>query len=376
MSWNGKTERRNPNSARPIVNTVAWLQWDPLGAVGAVIMVLLFAVAAFVLFSAPGRPANRWLAPLLVLEAFPGEGGFVARLLTDPGMQYAAEYGVAEPSGAAFMFLLLGFLGVALETPLVYPLRRPIVQRFLVIAAILSAAVIVFVPGAWTFGRTLGLVTMAVLLFSVVAAIDAYRRTPPGTLIRKRAGAYLLAFGTRDLAIFWAIAPSIVGGDQPASWSLIWITLTLLYLGFLLYGILKTQLFDIDLKLRWTVQKGTVAAIFLAVFFVAMQLAENALNQRFGWIWGGIGAGLLLFALAPIMRIAERISKAAVPQAKPLDGLTGDERSAFYADHVRAAWEDGSLDRSDRALLNTLRNRLGLPIDTAARLELEITSQA
>lgn len=353
---------------------MAWLQWDPLGAVGAAIMVLLFAIAAFVLFSAPGRPANRWLAPLLVLEAFPGEGGFVARLLTDPGMQYAAEYGVAEPSGAAFMFLLLGFLGVALETPLVYPLRRPMVQRFLVAAAILVAATIVFVPGGLPFGRSFGFFTMGVLLFSLVAAIDAYRRTPRGTLIRKRARAYLLAFGTRDLAILWAIAPSILGVDQPPSWSLIWITLTLLYLGFLLYGILKTQLFDIDMKLRWTVQKGTVAAIFAAVFFVAMQLAENALNQRFGWIWGGIGAGLLLFALAPILRIAERISKAAVPQAKPLDTLNRDERSVFYADHVRAAWEDGSIDRSDRALLNTLRGKLGLTPDVAGRIEVEITS--
>lgn len=357
---------------------MAWLQWDPLGAAGLALMLLLFAVAAFVLFSAPGRPANRWLAPLLVLEAFPGEGGLVALLLTDPGMQYAMALAVGEATGAAFMILLPGFLGVALETPLVHPFRRPVVRWFLIAAAIICAAALVVAPGAGNFDPLLFSFSILVLTFSLVAAIDAYRRTPPNSLVRKRARAYLLAFGTRDVSVIWAISVLLYrGAEEPALWmDLLWITLVLLYLGFLVYGILKTQLFDIDVKLRWTVHKGTIAAIFGAVFFVVMQLAENALNQRFGWIWGGIGAGLLLFALAPIMRIAERVSKAAVPRAKPLDALTSDERSAFYADHVRAAWEDGSIDRSDRALLNTLRNRLSLPIDTAARLELEITSHA
>lgn len=358
------------------MKTVAWLEWDPLGAAGAALFALHFVIAGFVLFSAPGRPANRWLAPVLVLEAFPGEGGLFALLFTDPGVRYALGSGVAEPAGVAFTILLLGFLGIALETPLVYPFRRRAVRWSLIVTAVLAAGALVLAPGAGAYDWFLFPITLLVVLFSVVAAIDAYRRTPPGTLVRKRARAYLLAFGTRDVAIIWAILSLIARADaSPPLWfDITWITLILLYLGFLVYGILKTQLFDIDVKLRWTVHKGTIAAIFGAVFVVVMQLAENALNQRFGWVWGGIAAGLLLFGLAPIMRLAERVSKAAVPQAKPLDALSDDERGAFYADHVRAAWEDGSIDRSDRALLNTLRNRLGLPPDKAARLELEITS--
>ena len=361
---------------RPIATTVAWWQWDALGAVAIVLMLLMFAIAAFVLFSAPGRPANRWLAPLLVLESFPGQGGMAARALTDPGMQYALEFGVGEATGAAFMILLPGFLGIALETPLVYPFRRPLVRRLLIVLAILCATALVLAPGAGRFDRFLFPFSVLVLAFSLIAAIDAYRRTPPGTLVRKRARAYLLAFGTRDLAVIWAIGFLIYRGDvYPPLWAdLMWIALILLYLGFLVYGILKTQLFDIDVKLRWTIHKGTIAAIFAGVFIVVAQLAENLLNQRLGWAWGGVAAGLLLLAISPILRLADRISKAAVPSGKPLERLTHNEREQFYADHVRAAWEDGSIDRSDRVLLNTLRNRLGLPVDRAARLELEITS--
>ncbi|MHB8604123.1 MAG: hypothetical protein ACYDCK_02615 [Thermoplasmatota archaeon] len=40
------------------------------------------------------------------------------------------------------------------------------------------------------------------------------------------------------------------------------------------YAILKQQLFDIDVKLRWTIRSGTVAAFFLAVFFIVSQLAQ------------------------------------------------------------------------------------------------------
>jgi len=57
------------------------------------------------------------------------------------------------------------------------------------------------------------------------------------------------------------------------------------------YALLQHRLFDIDLKIKWTIKRGTLAAIFIAVFFVAAQVAQNLFSESYGvWI-GGVAAG-------------------------------------------------------------------------------------
>lgn len=148
----------------------------------------------------------------------------------------------------------------------------------------------------------------------------------------------------------------------------------LLTAGLVAYALLSRQLLEIDLVIKWTIKRGAVVGILLAAFFVASQLAQVLLPDVLGGpVIGGIVVGLLLFAIAPLQRFAERLSEKAVPNAKPVAALGGDERSAIYLDMARSAWKDGSINRSERGMLNQLQARLGISDAAAKKLEDQAT---
>ncbi|MBW3581782.1 MAG: hypothetical protein KY455_01670, partial [Euryarchaeota archaeon] len=124
---------------------------------------------------------------------------------------------------------------------------------------------------------------------------------------------------------------------------------------------------------KWMIDRGTLAAVFIAVFFVVTVVAENYLTDRYGWAFGGIGAGLLLFALAPLQRLADRVADAAMPGVKPVGQMTVDERLALYAAQLRAAYHDGHVDAGERRMLESLRQNLSIDAETAMRAEAECT---
>lgn len=141
---------------------------------------------------------------------------------------------------------------------------------------------------------------------------------------------------------------------------------------FLAYAIARQQLFDIDIKVKWTLRRGTVAAIFLAVFFVVAQLAQNFLSDRYGWAFGGIAAGLLLFAIAPIQRAAERLSDRAMPSVRPEDPFyVGEKKRETYRNAYATAWADGTMTPKDVRLLHEVREALGLPEREIVAIEKE-----
>jgi hypothetical protein len=137
------------------------------------------------------------------------------------------------------------------------------------------------------------------------------------------------------------------------------------------YGLVRHHIFDIDVKLKWTIGSGTLAGFFLAVFFVVAQLVQNALGEVYGWLVGGIAAGLLLFALSPLQRLAEQVAHAALPGAKPIAAMNRDERLLVYRDTARVVWADGAIDRNERAMLDRLRETLGLTREEASVIESE-----
>lgn len=139
----------------------------------------------------------------------------------------------------------------------------------------------------------------------------------------------------------------------------------------LAYAILRHQILGIDVKLKWTIRRGTVAASFLAVFLVVGQLAQNYFTQGLGLLAGGVAAGLMLFALSPLQRFAEKVADTALPNVKSAGEMSHPERSDTYRRMARAAWADGNLSRDERNLLDQLREQLELSRDEAARLESE-----
>jgi hypothetical protein len=121
----------------------------------------------------------------------------------------------------------------------------------------------------------------------------------------------------------------------------------------------------------WPTPWSATAFTFLAVFFVGAQLAQNYLSTAYGWGLGGVAAGLLLFAVSPIQRMAEHFTQTVMPHGKPVGAMTHPERLDLFRHQAVLVWSDGFLGRKERAILDTLRERLAIPHEEAARIEAE-----
>lgn len=146
----------------------------------------------------------------------------------------------------------------------------------------------------------------------------------------------------------------------------------LVTVALLAYAILRHQLLGLDVKVKWTIRRGTLAAVFLAVFFVVAQMAQNYFAQ-YGVLVGGAAAGLLLFGLNPLQRFAERVADTAMPTVRAPGEMTTDDRLGLYREQLRVAYADGAVDRNERALLLSARSYLGISADEAEQLEREVS---
>jgi hypothetical protein len=140
------------------------------------------------------------------------------------------------------------------------------------------------------------------------------------------------------------------------------------------FALVRHQLFDVEVKVRWTIARSVVAIFFLAAFLVASQLGQNFLNQQFGWEVGGVAAGLLVFALTPLQRLGESTAHILFPQQREADGHTLGlaEKRRLYEDQLRLAWTGGTISARERRMLNHLRDQLRLSADDAADIESRI----
>ena len=196
-------------------------------------------------------------------------------------------------------------------------------------------------------------------------------RGPPSSARRRRdrvlAGAWLVGAGG---ALAGVVVYHVV---SPQRGFLVWeLTGSFACAGALLalaFAVVRYQAFGLDVKVKWAIGRGTVAAAFVAVFFVASEGAQTVLAERVGPVLGLAAAGLLVFALAPLQRFAERVSEAALPGVKPVTRMSADEKAALYFDQARFAWGDGSLSAKDRQILDVARTRLGLSLEEAHGLE-------
>lgn len=356
------------------------------------VFILIGALAAWILalvvyFTAPHRQANRFLAVLLFFEATAqtsvGLGQLLSAASTPAG--YGLQ-GVFLVSVVLLPVLYLLFLST-LTSPLVAWLKPTRVRIGLGAVGLTAAFLVLLVSQPRPPGSPRSIVELtvfavfgAVAVFGLIVAASAYRRVEPGTLERRQAGAYLAAFGSRDglfvlffLLAFLGAATGFPLGEQAG-----WLppAATMLFVAFMAYGILRTQLFDIDLKIRWTVKQSTVAAAFLAVFFVVSEGAAAFLGERLDSTYLGIGAAaLLVFAMAPLQRLAGAVAQRAVPGARPVAEMDADERRRLYAGMVRTAFQDGTLDPQERVLLAELRGRLELSTDEAEALEVDVARE-
>jgi hypothetical protein len=146
--------------------------------------------------------------------------------------------------------------------------------------------------------------------------------------------------------------------------------------GLLAYAILRQQLLGIDVKVKWTIRQSTVAAAFIGVFFVVSESASNFFaSSGLGPYLGIAAAGMLVFAMAPLQRAAERVASAAMPGVKAPAQMGAGERAEAYRQQVEAAWADGVLTEDERHMLDAAGEALRLTRDEAAAIERHVTAQ-
>lgn len=370
--------------------TWAWNPWALpfLLAGGATI-----ALGLVVFLQRPDRAQNRALAVLFLTNGVFTAGEGLIALSDDPRLAYAVLYNYWR----LLLVLLAAYIAFlsTLETPLARPMGSRAVQFafgavggfFLVSTftnrtAFYQGSFRLEDGGIWLFsfddlGASLFLAGTLLLFYALVVVASAYRRAPPG-VAKTRARAFTIGFAVHDglYAIFYSSIVVQMFGLPCYTCNVegfLLLPLAMLFLaGALAYGILKHQLFDIDLKIKWTVRQGTVVAFFLAAFFVVSELASVLLTERMGTVFGIVSAGALLFLLAPLQRLAERVSDATMPRVADTPEYRAERAREIYRAALEGATEDGAVTDRERDILARLQDELALSACEARALEREV----
>lgn len=370
---------------------------DPYYGVGNVVLGAAYAAAAALVLAGEGhaRRANRSLALMLVSFAVvPLLSGIIMLNGERPNSWLVWNAAVYVNVFATVVWIpYLAFLGMAVPSPLVAPLRwRPVRYALYGGMAIFVAAVVARPSLFLVVGETIETTTWgpfaaitsfvfpwglsAVALFGTLAALDAFRRAPAGSPARRKARAYAMAFVAHDLAVLTWMGSSFVAADEArlVLSEVVSNAFGFAFLALLVRALLREQLFDFDLRFKVGVKRTTVAGAFLAVFLVAAQLIEQFTSGAFGLVGGAIVAGLMLFALHPLQRAAERVADVAVPGVAPTPAYLAFKKLEVYRAQVEASLaDDGRIDERERRFLDRLRANLSIAAEDAAAIEDEAT---
>jgi len=364
-------------------------QFDSIGLLALLAFAMCWCFAA-VLFHVgnPGSVARK-LSLLLVVEgATLISTGYLDLFLTDSARAlsfypafFRAEEIVHTVGDCAMLALYPTFLAAALGTKLTRPFSDIRVRIVLGASALALCSVVLW--GPIKLGGTLLYVSLSVLfVYALVACVYVWR-TASGPA-RSRAGIFALAFGVRDICwgiaygvstlMLWGGTYQVVDPEAPGSLYVIYTLGSLFAVPLIAYGILKTQLFDIDLRIRWTIKQSTLAAAFFAVFYLVTEGADRLLASELGnWI-GLLASALLVFFLAPLQRLAERVATIAMPKTKNTPEYAAFKKLQVYEAALEEALP-GGVSETERALLNRLRDSLDIAPSDAVSLERDLQTQ-
>jgi len=313
-------------------------------------------------------------APLFVLAA-------VADFLSTYPVYETARFSIHFFGDCAMLALYPVFLSVSLMTPLTRPFADMRIRAGLRVSALLLYVYIVLSQAEPLGVSLLFLALVVTFSYAFVASLLAWRAaTGAGRL---RALIFALAFGFRDLCwgcnygfgvweMWTGRIPLADGIDLGYK---CYILGTLVSVPLIAYGILRTQLFDIDLRLRWTIKQSTLAGIFVALMFLISEGASTFLSAELGNVAGLLAAAVLMFFLAPLQRFADRVAGAAMPNTKNTPEYVAFRKMQVYESALsEAQFENGISDR-ERALLVRLRDSLGISEADAESIERELLTR-
>ena len=373
--------------------------WTPWGLAGLVSGAAALAAAVFVYRTAPDPRIRFRFTVLLILE-----GILVLTSGASPIMWIGssrlvqAGYTFHVMNDCLVLAVYLPAVAAAIDSPLLKPFRSGRGVLLPVFVGLTGAALVLTRPELFVVGVGEGLpprygtpyfpvngvgaqVAWGLLTISYtygfVATVLAWHqaKTP---LARRRAGAFSWAFGTRDLFlggafVYLALNTNTASNEaillvlQIAMWAvLVYVTLTA-------YGIATVHLFDIELRLKWTLERGTLAAAFIAVFFVVSEGTAAVLSDRWGTLVGLLATGLLVFALAPLQRFVERLANTTLPSVRDTPEYRSFRKLQIYGEAVAEARREGVITPPGRLALRRLRESLGLSDAEADGLEADLS---
>ena len=371
---------------------LVWTWWGIPGAFG---FVAAWCSTFVALRTAPKRKLNRLLSLILLLEGSYSAGLIGVLFFIDNQAIVYAMVTVGTAALVALPFQYLAFLAIALDSPLVAPFRSRLARIALNVASV-SVAILVFAmpqlffselysPGwaPWNFqfvqlGQWAAQFQGTVYLFGLIAALNAFFRTERDSIARNRAIWFAIAFGIRDMyygvvqLLYPVIRPIPFWGDfiyNPGQ------ALALsAYILLLAYAVLRSQLFDIDLKVKFVLRHSTVVAMIAAGFIVASEILEALVPVSDTTLSIAVAVAILIL-LRPMHRFALLVTDRLMSGVQNTPEYLDARKNSVYRAALEGAIEDGVATITERRVLERLREELGISPDDAAAVENELASR-
>lgn len=350
-------------------------QISPVAVLALIAVAMCWALAVVLYRVGTAGSVARKLSLLLVAEgvALVSTGYidllFTEAMLTSSWYQgwWDVEAAVHTFGDVAMLALYPSFLALALRTKLTNPFASKTARLVVSGLAVALFFAVPFTPlevGA----SSLYFLLASLFIFALVASIHAWY-TATG-VARARARAFAIAFGIRDICwcfvYGYAIVMifrgeySVVDSDATSFIYVVYALGTLFAVPLIAYGILRTQLFDIDLRIRWTIKQSTLAAVFVTIVYLVSEGAEQLLSSELGSFAGLLASAVVVFFLAPLQRFAERVASVAMPNTRNTPEYAAFRKLQVYEAALSEALEGGGISAKERALLNRLRDSLGI----------------
>jgi len=362
------------------------IQFNSVAVLALVAVTMCWSLAVVLYRVGTAGSAARKLALLLVVEGVTLiSTGYIDSMLapeiiaSDFYANWVLFEGIVHTVGDGLMLVLYPpFLAAALQIDMTRPFESKTAIAGLIAIATASSMLVFFAPTP--YGPVpLYLLLCAVFGYALIASIQAWRSTTG--MAKSRARSFALAFGVRDVFWFivygWAIllihqgSYSVVEVDVTSSAYLLYALGTLLAVPLIAYGILRTQLFDIDLRIQWTIKQSTLAALFVTIVYLLSEGADRFLSAELGALPGLFASALVVFFLAPLQRFAERVASIAMPNTQNTPEYEAFRKLQVYESSLSEAMT-GGISEKERVLLNTLRDTLGISSADALLLEKDL----
>ena len=342
---------------------------NPWGLTGVFAVLLAWSLAVFLLRGVERDRLAVLFAVVLVVEGLvlATSGAVLIEFFRFP---YERDLFLPHHIADCMMLVVYPiFLAYALPQSGLRVLRHPAALPLLLVFATVVCIADWWFIEFWVIAVLLSLMFTLALIFAIHAVFMARSK-----LARQRAILFSIAFGFRDVVWAWVYFSGAFGlrPEDPTLNALLsnqlYAGATLIYIPMVAYGILSLRLLDLRVQMRLGVKRGTLAAAFVAIFFLISESAASLLSDQFGTVFGLLGASLVVFLVSPLHRLAEWFSGQVV-QVDQGGEYKAYRKLQMYAAAVEDALLDGKLGTSQRALLERLRESLEMSAEDARRIE-------